>query len=77
MQLREIIDRRTEAWGVAQQSVEIRGVIIPEAALRDAMSREAQAERERRSRVLLTSAEQEISVKLVDAAKRCEKMKSP
>lgn len=68
MQLQEIIDQRTEAWGVAVQSVEIRDVIIPE-ALQDAMSREAQAERERRARIILASAEQEIAENLVDAAK--------
>lgn len=67
IQLQEIIDQRTEAWGVAVQSVEIRDVIIPE-ALQDAMSKEAQAERERRSRIILASAEQEIAEKMVAAA---------
>lgn len=72
MQLQEIIDERTEAWGVAVQSVEIRDVIIPE-ALQDAMSKEAQAERERRARIILASAEQEIAENLVDAAKIYER----
>lgn len=56
--LRAIIDRKTEPWGVSVMSVEIRDVIIP-TELQDAMSREAQAERERRARIILSSAEQE------------------
>lgn len=67
MQLQEMIDQRTEAWGIAVQSVEIRDVIIPE-ALQDAMSKEAQAERERRARIILASAEKEIANNLVEAA---------
>ncbi len=70
--LQKIIDQRTEAWGVAVQSVEIRDVIIPE-ALQDAMSREAQAERERRARIILASAESEIAENFVNAAKIYEK----
>lgn len=70
--LQKMIDQRTEAWGVAVQSVEIRDVIIPE-ALQDAMSREAQAERERRSRIILASAESEIAENFVNAAKIYEK----
>lgn len=68
LQLQQIIDQRTEAWGIAVQSVEIRDVIIPE-ALQDAMSKEAQAERERRSRIILASAEEEIAGKMVEAAR--------
>jgi len=68
IQLQEIIDKRTTPWGVAVQSVEIRDVIIPE-GLQDAMSREAQAERERRGRIILGSAEQEIAESFVEAAK--------
>lgn len=58
--LQEMIDKRTEPWGVAVQSVEIRDIVIPE-MLQDAMSREAQAERERRARILLGTAEVEIA----------------
>jgi regulator of protease activity HflC (stomatin/prohibitin superfamily) len=68
-QLRDVIDERTEPWGVAVRSVEIRDVKIP-AALQDAMSREAQAERERRARIILGTAELEISSKFVEAAKQ-------
>lgn len=68
IQLQEIIDKRTTPWGVAVQSVEIRDVIIPE-GLQDAMSREAQAERERKARIILGSAEQEIAESFVEAAK--------
>ena len=56
--LRAIIDKKTEPWGASVISVEIRDVIIPP-ELQDAMSREAQAERERRARIILSSAEQE------------------
>lgn len=65
--LQGIIDARTEPWGVTVQSVEIRDVVIPE-PLQDAMSREAQAERERRARIILGSAEAEIAQKFADAA---------
>lgn len=65
--LQQIIDERTEPWGIAVQSVEIRDVVIP-ASLQDAMSREAQAERERRARIILGTAENEIAEKLVQAA---------
>ncbi len=67
-ELRRIIDERTEPWGIAVQSVEIRDVIIP-TSLQDAMSREAQAERERRARIILGTAETEIASKFVEAAK--------
>lgn len=66
--LQQMIDRRTEPWGIAVQSVEIRDVVIP-SALQDAMSREAQAERERRARIILGTAETEIAQKLVQASK--------
>lgn len=68
-QLRDVIDERTEPWGVAVRSVEIRDVKIP-AALQDAMSREAQAERERRARIILGTAELEIAGKFVEAARQ-------
>lgn len=65
--LQEIIDQRTEPWGITVQSVEIRDVVIPE-ELQDAMSREAQAERERRARIILGTAETEIAHRFVSAA---------
>jgi len=66
--LREAISRKTDSWGISVNSVEIRDVAIPE-ALQDAMSRQAQAEREKQARVILGSAEAEIAQKFVDAAK--------
>ncbi|OAT85322.1 peptidase [Desulfotomaculum copahuensis] len=66
-ELRKVIDQRTEPWGVAVQSVEIRDVIIPD-NLQDAMSREAQAERERKARIILGTAETEIAQKFAEAA---------
>lgn len=65
--LREEIGRKTAEWGVAVLSVEIRDIGVPP-ALQDAMSRQAQAERERLARVLLGQAEQEIALKFVEAA---------
>ena len=65
--LREEIGRKTAEWGVGVISVEIRDIGVP-AALQDAMSRQAQAERERLARVLLGQAEQEIAQKFVEAA---------
>jgi len=62
------IGRKTKEWGIAVASVEIRDVAIPE-ALQDAMSRQAQAERERQARVILGAAEAEIAGKFVEAAK--------
>src|SRR5208283_4187188 len=58
--LREIIDEKTEAWGIKVTSVEVRDVIIP-SNLQDAMSRQAQAERERMARVTLATAEFEAA----------------
>jgi len=66
-QLKEEIGRKTADWGVAAISVEIRDVAIP-AQLQDAMSRQAQAEREKAARVILGSAEAEIAQKFLDAA---------
>jgi hypothetical protein len=59
-ELQKILDEKTTAWGITVQSVEIRDVQIPQ-ALQDAMSREAQAERERRARTILGLAETEIA----------------
>lgn|SRR5574341_260705 len=58
--LQRIIDARTTPWGVTVQSVEIRDVVIPE-GLEDAMSRQAQAERERQARVILGESEEQIA----------------
>ena len=65
--LRDEIGRKTVEWGVAVLSVEIRDIGVPP-ALQDAMSRQAQAERERLARVLLGQAEQEVAEKFVKAA---------
>ena len=59
-ELQKLIDERSNPWGVTVQSVEMRDVIIP-AALQDAMSREAQAAREKAARVILAEAEVEIA----------------
>jgi len=66
-ELQRILDQKTNPWGITVQSVEIRDVQIP-AELQDAMSREAQAERERRARVILGTAETEIADKFALAA---------
>src|SRR5579872_5453233 len=64
---REIIDLKTENWGVKVTAVEIRDIAIPP-TLQEAMSRQAQAERERRARVTLAEAEFQAAQKMVDAA---------
>jgi regulator of protease activity HflC (stomatin/prohibitin superfamily) len=66
-QLKIEIGRKTAAWGISVTSVEIRDVAIP-VALQDAMSRQAQAEREKQARVILGSAEAAIAGKFVEAA---------
>jgi len=66
-ELRKILDEKTNPWGITVQSVEIRDVQIPP-DLQDAMSREAQAERERRACVILGMAETEIADKFAVAA---------
>jgi regulator of protease activity HflC (stomatin/prohibitin superfamily) len=65
--LKEALEQKMATWGIHVQSVEIRDVIIP-AALEDAMSRQAQAERERQARIILGTAETEIAHKFVEAA---------
>jgi regulator of protease activity HflC (stomatin/prohibitin superfamily) len=65
--LRDEIGAKTQEWGVSVTSVEIRDVAIP-VALQDAMSRQAQAEREKQARAILGSAEAEIAGKFVEAA---------
>lgn len=66
-ELQKLIDERSNPWGVTVQSVEMRDVIIP-AALQDAMSREAQAAREKAARVILAQAEVEIAHQFDKAA---------
>ncbi len=67
-QLQKIIDERTEPWGINVISVEVKDVLIPQ-ALEDAMSMQAQAERERQARVILGDSERQIAVKFEEAAK--------
>ena len=66
-ELQKILDEKTTPWGITVQSVEIRDVKIPQ-GLEDAMSRQAQAERERQARIILGQAETEISNSFVQAA---------
>ena len=67
-ELRQIIDARTEPWGVQVISVEVRDVLIPP-GLQDAMSMQAQAERERQARVILGDSERQIAEKFGEAAR--------
>jgi len=69
--LREMLDEKTNPWGITVQSVEIRDIIIPK-DLEDAMSKQAQAERERQARIILGTAETEIAEKFAQAAKQYE-----
>ena len=69
--LKEILDEKTNPWGITVQSVEIRDIIIPK-SLEDAMSKQAQAERERQARIILGTAETEIAAKFAEAAKQYE-----
>ncbi len=66
--LQRIIDERTTPWGITVQSVEIRDVVIPQ-DLEDAMSRQAQAERERQARVILGESEMQIASSFAEASK--------
>ncbi len=66
-EIQEVLDAKTNAWGITVQSVEIRDIIIPK-ELEDAMSRQAQAERERQSRIILSTAETEIAEKFAQAS---------
>ena len=65
--LQKIIDERTTPWGISVQSVEIRDIIIPQ-GLEDAMSRQAQAERERQARVILGESEEQIAHSFAEAS---------
>jgi regulator of protease activity HflC (stomatin/prohibitin superfamily) len=66
--LQRIIDERTESWGINVISVEVKDVLIPP-ALEDAMSMQAQAERERQARVILGDSERQVAEKFGEAAK--------
>jgi len=67
-ELQKVIDERTTPWGVTVQSVEIRDIVIPQ-DLEDAMSRQAQAERERQARVILGESEKQIAESFAEASK--------
>jgi regulator of protease activity HflC (stomatin/prohibitin superfamily) len=67
-ELQRIIDSRTEPWGIEVISVEVRDVLIP-VGLQDAMSMQAQAERERQARVILGDSERQIAEKFAEAAR--------
>jgi regulator of protease activity HflC (stomatin/prohibitin superfamily) len=66
-ELQRIIDERTTPWGITVQSVEIRDIVIPQ-DLEDAMSRQAQAERERQARVILGESEKQIAESFAEAS---------
>src|ERR1700760_4367522 len=66
-ELQRILDEKTTPWGITVKSVEIRDVRIPQ-ALEDAMSRQAQAERERQARIILGQAEVQVTEKFAEAA---------
>jgi regulator of protease activity HflC (stomatin/prohibitin superfamily) len=68
-EIQKLIDVRTKEWGISVQSVEIRDVVIPP-ALEDAMSRQAQAEREKLARVTVSEAELTISQKFSEASRQ-------
>ena len=68
-EIQKVLDDKTSAWGITTQSVEIRDIIIPK-GLEDAMSRQAQAERERQSRIILGTAETEIAEKFAQASEQ-------
>ena len=67
--LQQVLDKNTNPWGITCQTVGIKDIVIPQ-ALADAMSKEAQAERERRARVILGTAETEIAEKFEQASKK-------
>src|SRR5882724_7209460 len=70
-ELQRVIDDRTEPWGVKVVSVEVRDVLIP-SGLENAMSMQAQAERERQARVILGDSERQVAEKFGEAAKTYE-----
>ncbi|MDW8067124.1 MAG: SPFH domain-containing protein, partial [Aquificaceae bacterium] len=67
MQLQEIIDRQTDPWGVKVVAVELKRIDLPE-ELRKAMARQAEAERERRAKIITAEAEYQAAQKLAEAA---------
>lgn len=67
--LQQTLDEHTNPWGITCQNVGIKDIIIPE-ALSDAMSKQAQAERERQARIILGTAETEIAEKFAEASKQ-------
>jgi len=71
IELQKLIDERSNPWGVTVSSVEMRDVVIP-GALQDAMSRQAQAEREKQARIILGEAELAIAASFAEAAKSYE-----
>ena len=66
-ELQRVIDQRTTPWGITVTSVEIRDIVIP-APLEDAMSRQAQAERERQARLILGEAEKQVAESFLEAS---------
>jgi regulator of protease activity HflC (stomatin/prohibitin superfamily) len=74
--LQKIIDERTEPWGINVISVEVKDVLIP-SGLEDAMSMQAQAERERQARVILGDAERQIAEKFAEAGKTTRTIRWP
>ncbi|MFQ5807381.1 MAG: slipin family protein [Phycisphaerae bacterium] len=66
-EIQQVLDAKTNPWGITAQSVEIRDIIIPK-GLEDAMSKQAQSERERQSRIILGTAETEIAEKFAKAS---------
>ena len=75
-ELQKIIDERTEPWGINVISVEVKDVLIP-SALEDAMSMQAQAERERQARVILGDSERQVAEKFGEAARTYATTPSP
>jgi pimeloyl-ACP methyl ester carboxylesterase len=71
-EIQEVLAHKTNAWGITIEAVEIRDIIIPK-GLEDAMSRQAQAERERQSRIILGTAETEIAEKFSKASEHYQK----
>jgi regulator of protease activity HflC (stomatin/prohibitin superfamily) len=70
-EIQQALDRKTNPWGISILSIEITDILIPK-ELEDAMSKRAQAERERQSRVILGEAEREVAAKFVEAARSYE-----
>jgi regulator of protease activity HflC (stomatin/prohibitin superfamily) len=70
--MQEIVDEKTEQWGIKIISVEIRDVVVP-GRLQEAISRQAEAERERRARITLAQAEKEAAIGMIEAADKYAK----